>query len=130
MGLEWGIDRDAVAASFDALQQLPENWNGYGAQRIDPAIIAAARQLIEQVPSDVVSTPQVVPMTRGRLQFEWHHGPRSLEVEFESPSQIHYLKSDSAARIEEEDVLSADDADRVLDLLRWFAAGEVNATHR
>ena len=47
-----------------------------------------------RLPDEIIVTPSVVPMTRGRLQFEWHRGNRSLELEFESIGRIHYLKAD------------------------------------
>lgn len=58
-------------------------------------------------------------MTRGRLQLEWHHGPRSLEVEFELPDRLHYLKWDPALKVEDECIVPADVGQLQL-LLDWF----------
>ena len=66
-------------------------------------------------------------MTRGRLQFEWHRGNRSLELEFESPTLIHFLKYDPDHDVEEEDVFSVEHTTRLMELLRWFGAGPSNA---
>jgi len=65
-------------------------------------------------------------MTRGRLQFEWHRGDRSLELEFETSDRLHYLKWDSDTNIEEENVISVSDTDTIHSLLRWFASEPVN----
>jgi len=114
--------RFSVLAKLEDLRALPACWNGYGAAPINPEIIRAAEDLVHALPGDIISTPQVVPMTRGRLQFEWHSGDRSLELEFESPDSIHYLKWDSEAGVEEEDVLPITQHGKILDLLRWFSA--------
>ena len=65
--------------------------------------------------------PAVVPMRKGNLQFEWHDGPRTLELEIEDPRTIHFLKWHPEAGIEEEDTCSISDADTVTALLEWFA---------
>jgi hypothetical protein len=108
--------------ALDELRGLRAGWNGYGAEPIDPAIIDAARRLTEQLPAGVIDAPRVVPMTRGRLQLEWHHGNRSLELEFEDPARIHYLKWDSDLGIEDEEVIPASQIQTVVELVRWFVS--------
>lgn len=116
------LDQVAILKALEGLRYLPANWNGYNASPIDKRIIDAAKRIIRSLPSDIVATPSVVPMTRGRLQFEWHRGNRSLELELESRDRIHYLKWDSDEGIEEEDSLSINDTDKVRALLHWFAS--------
>ncbi|MBV8720960.1 MAG: hypothetical protein JO277_02345 [Candidatus Eremiobacteraeota bacterium] len=121
------LDKAATLNALDRLKSFLPNWNGYGASPIDRQVIESAKDFILELPSDIVATPKVVPMTRGRLQFEWHRGNRSLELEFEATDRIHYLKWDSDAGIEEEDVLSIrdtdiGDTDKIHALLRWFAS--------
>ena len=116
------LNRFKVLGVLDQLSKLRVGWNGNGATRIEPDIIESAKRFISDMPGNIVSAPQVVPMTRGRLQFEWHSGDRSLEIEFEDPERIHYLKWDSLAEIQEEAVIPANDHEKVLDLLNWFSA--------
>lgn len=113
-------------SEIDELKQLGSNWNGYGAAPIDASIIEAARQLVGSFPPDLVVPPQVVPMTRGRLQLEWHRGSRSLELEFESADEIHYLKWDSETGEQEEEIIPVAEHDRAVDLIRWFMAGSAH----
>ena len=115
------LDKAATLSALEALKALPPNWSGYTAIPIDRGLIHAAEELIRALPSDIIGTPKVVPMTRGRLQFEWHEGNRSLEIEFENSDQIHYLKWDPDASLEEEDVIPMDDVAGIHALLRWFA---------
>jgi hypothetical protein len=120
------LDKSATLIALEQLKTLPPNWSGYPAIPIDRGVIQAAMEFIRALPSDIVTTPRVVPMTRGRLQFEWHRGNRSLELEFENSDRIHYLKWDSDAGIEEEDVIPVRDTAKIQALLRWFAPEPVD----
>jgi hypothetical protein len=80
-----------MARELTRLAALKANWDAQGALPIDQTIIESARGFAEQLPDDVVPPPAVVPMAKGNLQFEWHDGPRSLELEFEDAQTIHYL---------------------------------------
>lgn len=120
------LDKVATLNALDQLKCLGPNWNGYNATPIDRQVIDAAKRFIGLIPSDIVTTPSVVPMTRGRLQFEWHRGNRSLEIELETRDRIHYLKWDTDEGIEEENTLLMGESDRVRGLLDWFASERVN----
>jgi hypothetical protein len=116
------LDKFSVFKQLDNLKQLPKDWNGYGAQPIDPDTIEAAERFIVDLPDNIITAPTVVPMTRGRLQFEWHLGNRSLELEFETPGRIHYLKADDDSGLEEENILFTTQMTSILELLRWFVS--------
>ncbi len=115
-------ERAAILRALEGLAALPPNWSGYGASPIDRGVIETAKAFITVSPSGQIGSPKVVPMTRGRLQLEWHRGNRSLELEFESTDRVHYLKWDSDTGIEEEDVIPVIDVGRIHALLRWFRA--------
>jgi hypothetical protein len=111
--------RVSIDRELDRLARLPANWDREGAPRVDPAIIRSARHCIAQLPPGLAPIPAVVPSAAGNLQFEWSAGRRSLELEFESPSTIHYLKWDPNEGIEE-DVFGIEDANRARHLIEWF----------
>ncbi len=115
--------RLSIERELDRLASLPADWDHEGAPRIDPAIIRAARLCIARLPPNIASIPAVVPSAAGSLQFEWNAGRRSLELEFESPSTIHYLKWDPDEKIEEEDLFDIEDTDRAVRLIHWFVRG-------
>jgi hypothetical protein len=117
----------AVRRELDRLASFPVNWDREGAPRIDRAIIEAARQFIAKLPPDIAPVPAVVPMTPGNLQFEWDAGRRSLELEIETPSTIHYLKWDPDEAVEEEDLFDIEDTDRAVLLIQWFMRGVAHA---
>jgi len=116
------LDKAATLIALEQLKTLAPNWSGYSASPIDRHVIQTAKEVVWALPSDIIETPKVVPMTRGRLQFEWHRGNRSLELEFADGDQIHYLKWDPDAGIEEEDVIPVNDVAMIHALLRWFEA--------
>lgn len=118
--------RPVVNQELDRLGKLEPNWDAEGALPIDPAVIDAARTLISRLPDNLASTPAVVPMRKGNLQFEWNDGRRSLELEIEDPGTIHYLKWDSGEGIEEEDLLPIDNIDGAVSLIRWFMGSVTN----
>lgn len=112
----------AVNDALDQIAALEPNWDAQGAYRIDPNIIAAAREVISSLPRQIKALsgaiPTVVPMRKGNLQFEWHEMLRTLELEIESLSTIHYLKFHPG--IEEEDICSITDTDTLAGLIQWF----------
>ena len=112
-----------VQEDIDALQNLTPDWDGYGAPAIDPKIIQAAKQFIARLPDNLAFRPRVVPMSNGSLQLEWHEGPKSLELEFESPRMIRYLQWNPPKEEEDEDSISVKDTDRAVDLIHWFMSG-------
>jgi antitoxin (DNA-binding transcriptional repressor) of toxin-antitoxin stability system len=112
-----------VNGEFDRLANLPSDWDLQGAKPISSEIIAAARQLAASISDQVSALPAVVPMGKGNLQFEWNHGPRSLELEVESPSTIHFLKWHPEEGVEDEGVYDIADVARSVELVRWFQQG-------
>lgn len=115
------MDKASVHESLTRVRAFQSNWDGYGAAPLDRRILDTVASVINLIPVDAGPTPQVVPMTRGRVQLEWHRGTRSLELEFQAAGSIHFLKWDSSEGIEEEDVVDAGDAALIVALVCWFA---------
>ncbi len=113
----------AVGDELQRLSKLTNNWDGYGAPPLDKNIIDVACQFIKKLPENLACRPRVVPMAPGNLQFEWHHGRKVLELEFEDPQTIHFLQWDPAADVEEEDSFPASDIARAVGLIQWFTSG-------
>jgi len=109
-----------VSGELDRLAGLKPNWDAQGACRIDATLIAAARAFGAELPSDLIVAPKVVPMAKGNLQFEWHDGERTLELEFEAPRTVHYLKWDPVESVEEEGFIEPTETEKAEELIRWF----------
>jgi hypothetical protein len=117
------IDPDFVAevqSSPDSLRRLAPNWDGCGAPSIDLAVIEAAKAFVAGLPENLVPRPHVVPMSNGTLQLEWHDGPKSLELEFESPLSIRYLQWYPEQGIEDEASFPVANVDAAVELIHWF----------
>lgn len=115
--------RNVVIRQLDRLGTLTANWDRQGALPLDPAILRAARQFISGLPEGAARAPRVVPMAKGNLQFEWHDGSRSLELEVEDPGTIHYLRWHPEEGIEDEGFFDIRDLGRAETLIRWFMKG-------
>jgi len=113
----------STVSELKRLASLQPNWDGYSAPIIDQRIIASAIKFVQSLPDNVAYRPRVVPMSPGNLQFEWHHGKKVLELEFESPTTIRYLQWDPDANVEEEDSFPLKDDEKALDLIQWFMSG-------
>ena len=112
-----------VQSDLDSLRFLLPGWDGYGAPAVDSSVIEAAKSFIAALPADVAPRPRVVPMSNATLQLEWHRGPKSLELEFESPTSIRYLKWFPEEGIEQEASIPAARIDVLAGLLLWFVNG-------
>jgi hypothetical protein len=112
-----------VQSALDSLRALTPNWDGYGAPSIDSAVIEAAKTFVATLPENLVPRPRVVPMSNGTLQLEWHDGPKSLELEFESPTSIRYLQWFPEKGIEQESSFAATNVEAAFGLIQWFSTG-------
>jgi hypothetical protein len=113
----------ATSSSLDQLGELKPNWDGYGAPAIRSDIIAAAKRFIAALPANLIDRPRVVPMSTGNLQFEWHDRSKILELEFETPESIHYLRWHPESGVEEENVIATLNIDAAVELIHWFTSG-------
>jgi len=117
--------RAYLASELDRLRHLRAGWDGYRAATIDTAVLDAARALIFRLPVHFAPRPHVVPLSSGGLQLEWSSGQVALELEFESPAIIRYLKWNPEAGQPEENTVAVTDDDRIEDLIRWYARQHV-----
>ena len=108
---------------LDSLERLEAGWDFESAPAIDREVIEAVRPFVRSVPGGIAPRPMVVPLSSGRVQFEWHAGRRVLELEFESADTVHYLKWDPENQIEDEGLIPAAETDQLNDLIAWFTRG-------
>lgn len=60
------------------IEQLPDNWNGYGGRRIDPQVIEKCREIIK----GICIQPVVFPTGRRTIQLQYELKDKSY-LEFE-----------------------------------------------
>src|SRR5439155_24037115 len=62
----------AISKTFQGfVDRLPDNWNSYGAKRIQPELAEAATRLRSKIVQPETPKREVVPTTDGGLQIEW-----------------------------------------------------------
>lgn len=83
-------------SAFRDVQELPPNWDSYGAKPSETGLINASLSLLTQIMDDRFPPPAVVPLADGGLQFEWHRNNQDLEIVFpaEEPPTYYYQDRD------------------------------------
>lgn len=66
--------------ALDALLELPNGWDSYGARRVDGERVKATLDLLLELLCDDTPPPSCVPVSDGSVQLEWHTGGVDLEV--------------------------------------------------
>lgn len=82
------------------LLELPDNWDSYGAKKVDRNIAFQAVQILQQISRPDIPPPSIVPTVNGRLQFEWHTNGIDLEFEVMSAALISASYEDHNSDIE------------------------------
>jgi len=131
--------RLALSERVQSLAEFDDNWDGYGAKPIAPAMIAAVRQFLERLADERGEllmkpgteaewlVPDCLPMSSGAVQLEWHVGGRILEIEFERPDLIHYLKWWPGHEVPaDEATFPADDLEQAAALIEWVLYGDAS----
>lgn len=116
----------------EELREYPPNWDRYGANPFADKMIEAVRTFLNRLPDALFIRPYketecfipaVVPMSSGSIQLEWHVGSRILELEFETPATLHYLKWWPQEGIEEEGIYATADCRQSSRLIEWVLRG-------
>ena len=124
--------RTGMLEEVDRLRGYSANWDGYGARPFTNEMLEAVKNFLCWLPDNQLARPSrngdrllpaVVPMSSGAIQLEWHVENRILELEFETPSIIHYLKWWPQQSIEEEEAYSVADARQSSHLIEWVLSG-------
>src|ERR1700693_3892268 len=104
------VDPEWVAPTKEALRRLSllsDNWDTYGAPRIDPMMLGSALGLLSNVMHSDTPAPSVIPTSRGGVQLEWHAKGIDLEVEFLTPTHLRVVFEDQRTGAEwEADMIS------------------------
>ncbi len=91
-----------------ALMNLQENWDSYGAKPINVNLVHAGVNLLQEISTNEVPEPSIVPTSTGSLQFEWHTAGIDFELELISSTKIHAYFEDESTGMEWEDILDYD----------------------
>ena len=73
------------------LTGLAENWDGYGAHKIDAERVAEAVAFLTEIAHPGIAEPSVVPLVDGGLQIEWHRAGLDVEVSLSEEEPVVYV---------------------------------------
>ncbi|WP_419551427.1 hypothetical protein [Candidatus Poriferisodalis sp.] len=85
----------AVEQRLRGFLELPENWNGYGEQRINHRAVNGALGLLESL-GPHIAKPIASPLPDGGVQMEWIRDRFELEVEVRAgmPLALFFVDGD------------------------------------
>jgi hypothetical protein len=86
---------------------LPDNWDGEGALRIQPAVIEGVLRVLEELLPGHAPAAQIVPTHRAGIQMEWHRNGKDLEIEFGPGIPTTFYFYDSQTQVEREGSLQS-----------------------
>jgi hypothetical protein len=74
--------RDVEIKRFKALQDLPDNWDGYGAKPPTQAALGRAARLVDILGKHGMETPSISPRTSGGICLEWTTEMVQWDIDF------------------------------------------------
>jgi hypothetical protein len=110
---------EPTISAFVGVQTLPDNWDSYGARKINRDLISQSLAVLELIMQVTSPAPSVVPLVDGGLQLEWHRKHQDLEIAFTAGDTPQFYYQDRAAGVEQEGFAS--DIKRLAQLLRNIA---------
>ena len=85
---------DQARAQLDELLQLEPQWDGHRAKVISIAAVRGAVESLFRIADEVSLAPQFFPLPDGGVQYEWHVGGESVEVEVDGSGVAYALATD------------------------------------
>lgn len=111
------ITRKESLEKLEGIKNLGYDWDGYGAEPMNPEIYNNASKLIEKV----IIPPRVFPTANGTIQFEYHKKNNDDEyLEFEilnNNIEVLFMRSDDDYK---EYTYNINDIDKINDLIKEF----------
>jgi len=107
---------DVIQAALDDLCLLEENWDGYGASKIEALALEKARIIWRYLADRLPVLPDVVPNPNGTVSFEWESDKGWAHLESGNKTFALYIKPKDAAPISQTHGLP-DDESRLLETI-------------
>ena len=81
---------EPTISAFIGIQALPDNWDSYGARKVNRDLISQSLAILESIMEATSPAPSVVPLAGGGLQLEWHRKQQDLEIAFSVDAPPQY----------------------------------------
>ena len=85
---------------LNTILALNENWDSYGAHKIQANAALAALKIMLAAMKDKTPIPAIVPTSTGSIQLEWHRSGIDLEVEITSNGNYSVFYEDGTGQTE------------------------------
>jgi hypothetical protein len=89
-----------VSRRLRELEELPANWDGYGALPVRPVLTRAVSRLVALPIWFGTPRPEVLGTADGGVSVEWRRGPLRLELEISPTGSIDLYVADEANSFE------------------------------
>jgi hypothetical protein len=113
--IELGPRAEDAVRMLREFARMPENWDGYDSPPLTAGASHTAMELLAAI-GDGLTGVRIAPVSGGGVQFEWHIGPRELELEILPDGSIQFLIVEGS-QMREGDVLTREALEA---LLRWL----------
>lgn len=90
---------DRVTARLNELRSLRNGWDGHTGHVISDRTVSEAYSFMSAMMGYSVPAPDIVPLSNGRLQLEWHEKRIDLEIEILAPTRVYVSFHDQAGRL-------------------------------
>lgn len=89
--------------------RLPENWDSYGARRIEVTrVFPVAFRILDQLGDDLVP-PKIFPVNHGGIQLEWRTPSCDVEIEIEPDGRVSIYWDAKGVEEREYEIQATDD---------------------
>ena len=75
-----------IVERIKSFRELKQNWDGYGAEPLEPSVIVAALHFVDLIGCS--PNIKVFPTALGTIQFEWENGIYYIETEVHPDGSI------------------------------------------
>lgn len=75
-----------IVERIKSFRELKQNWDGYGAEPLEPSVIVAALHFVDLIGCS--PNIEVFPTALGTIQFEWENGIYHVETEVHPDGSI------------------------------------------
>lgn len=73
---------------LEELRELRDGWDGHGGKALRDDVLGFVKKMIRQIAHPKLPEPQIVPLSYGGIQLEWHTRGIDFEIEIEQPYRI------------------------------------------
>jgi hypothetical protein len=93
---------------LNELLRLRPRWDGHRARSITDEAVRSTVQTLFEIAEELSLPPQFFPLPDGGIQYEWHVGGQSVEVEVGAGGIAHVLATDRDGEVLAEGQLGSD----------------------